>query len=134
MGFTLIGLRRSWDTLERGLSRNEKLASLGINRDQYCCVRFRLLDRHYVLNSPKLDRAIKTEVPFGTPKSRVVAFIQTRHPVAYDDRGTQPRARLQGVAENLVYRKDIVITFTFSTDGNLLSYSTKESLTFFSGC
>jgi hypothetical protein len=89
-----------------------------------------LLGEHYVLNSAKLDKAIKTEVPLGTPKARVVAFIQIRHPVAYDDTGVQLKARLQGLAENLVYRKDIVVTFDFSADGRLLSYSTGEYLTF----
>jgi hypothetical protein len=89
-----------------------------------------LLGQHYVLDSTKLDKAIKTEVPLGTPKDRVVTFIQTRHPVAYDDTGTQLKARLQGLAENMVYRKDIVITFEFSPDGQLLSYSSKEYLTF----
>jgi hypothetical protein len=89
-----------------------------------------LLGQHYVLNSAKLDKAIKSEVPPGTPKVRVIAFIETRHPVAYDDMGAQLKARLQGLAENMVYRKDIVITFDFSPDGKLLSYSTKEYLTF----
>lgn len=89
-----------------------------------------LLGQHYVLNSAKLDKAIKTEVPLGTPKAQVIAFIETRHPVAYDDMGVQLKARLQGLAENMVYRKDIVIIFDFSPDGKLLSYSTKEYLTF----
>jgi hypothetical protein len=93
-------------------------------------IAFVLLSEHYVLNSAKLDTAIKTEIPVGTPKARVVAFIQARHPVAYDDMGSQLKARLQGLAENLVYRKDIVITFDFSADGKLLSYSAKEYLTF----
>ena len=44
--------------------------------------------------------------------------------------GAQLKARLQGLAENLVYRKDIVITFDFAADGKLLSYSTREYLTF----
>ncbi len=34
------------------------------------------------------------------------------------------------LAENMVYRKNIVITFEFSSDGKLLFYSTKEYLTF----
>jgi hypothetical protein len=89
-----------------------------------------LLGQHYVLSSAKLDQAIKTEVPVGTPKALVVTFIQTRHPVAYDDMGARLKARLQGLAENMVYRKVIVITFDFSPDGKLLSYSTKEYLTF----
>jgi hypothetical protein len=89
-----------------------------------------LLGQHYVLNSAKLDKAIKTEVPLGTPKAQVVAFIQTRRPVACDDMGAQVKARLQGLAENMVYRKDIVLTFDFSAEGKLLSFSTKEYLTF----
>jgi len=89
-----------------------------------------LLGQHYVLNSAKLDEAIKAEVPVGTPKQRVVAFIQSRHPIAYDDMGLQLKARLQGLAENMIYRKDIVITFEFSPEGKFLSYSTKEYLTF----
>jgi hypothetical protein len=89
-----------------------------------------LLRQHYVLSSSKLDEAIKAEVPVGSSKARVVTFIQTRHAVAYDDLGIQVKARLQGLAENMIYRKDIVITFEFSPDGKLLSYSTKESFTF----
>jgi hypothetical protein len=89
-----------------------------------------LLGQHYVLNSVELDKAIRTEVPLGTPKAQVVGFIQTRHPVAYDDMGTQVKARLQGLAENMVYRKDVILTFDFSPEGKLLSFSTKEYLTF----
>ena len=89
-----------------------------------------LLRQHYVLSSVKLNEAIKAEVPLGSSKARVVNFIQIRHPVAYDDIGMQVKARLQGLAENMMYRKDIVITFEFSPDGKLVSYSTKEYLTF----
>jgi len=89
-----------------------------------------LLRQHYVLSSVKLEESIKAEVPVGSSKARVVNFIQIRHPVAYDDMGIQVKARLQGLAENMIYRKDIVITFEFSADGKLLSYSTKEYLTF----
>jgi hypothetical protein len=91
---------------------------------------FFVLGQHYVLSSTKLDQAIRTEVPAGTPKPLVVKFIQARHPVAYDDLGTQLKARLQGRAENMVYRKDTVVTFDFSLDGKLLKYSTKEYLSF----
>jgi hypothetical protein len=56
-----------------------------------------LLGQHYVLNSAKLDNAIKSELPPGTPRVRVIAFIETRHPVAYDDMGAQLKARLQGL-------------------------------------
>jgi hypothetical protein len=88
------------------------------------------LGQHYVLNSAALNEAIQTEIPPGTPKGEVVAFVQKRHPVAYDDTAMQVKARLQGRAENIFYRKDIVITFDFSSDGNLLAYSTKEYLSF----
>lgn len=99
-------------------SCNEKSASLDINRDGNHRGRSRPLGQHYVLNSAKLDKAIKTEVPLGTPKAQVITFIETRHPVAYDDMGAQLKARLQGLAENMVYRKDIVITFDFSQTAN----------------
>jgi hypothetical protein len=89
-----------------------------------------VLGQHYVLSSAKLDHAIKTELPTETPKALVVEFIQARHPIAYDDLGTQLKARLQGRAENMVYRKDIVVTFDFSLDGKLLDFSTKEYLSF----
>jgi hypothetical protein len=89
-----------------------------------------LLAQHYVLSSARLEKAVTTELPVGTPKTRVVTFLQKRHPVAYDDTGTQLKARLQGLAENFIYRKDIVMTFEFSPDGRLLSYSTKEYFTF----
>ena len=46
-----------------------------------------VLGQHYVLSSAKLDHAIKTELPTGTPKALVVEFIQARHPIAYDDLG-----------------------------------------------
>jgi hypothetical protein len=89
-----------------------------------------LLGRHFLLSSANLDRAIKTEIPFGTPKARVVTFIQRRHPVTCDDMGAQLKARLQELPENRVLRRDFVITFEFSPDGKLLSYSTKVYLIF----
>jgi hypothetical protein len=127
----LIELTGNWVTvLTRGFS-HEELASLEINRDSCCTVIFIILRQHYVLSSVKLDEAIKTEVPVGSSKAQVINFVQMRQPVAYDDMGMQVKARLQGLAANMIYRKDIVITFDFSADGKLLSYSTKEYLTFF---
>jgi hypothetical protein len=89
-----------------------------------------LLVQHFVHSSAYLDRAIKTEIPVGTPKAQVVTFIQKRHPVSYDDTGAQLKARLQELPENTVFRRDFVLTFEFSPDGKLLSYSTKVYLTF----
>jgi len=89
-----------------------------------------LLGQHFVLSTASLDRAIKKEIPLGTTKARVVTFIQKRHPVVYDDTESQLKARLQELPENTVFRRDIVITFEFSPDGKLLSYSTKVYLTF----
>jgi hypothetical protein len=48
----------------------------------------------------------------------------------HDDKGIQLKARLPGLAENMVNCKDMVITFEFSSDGKLLFYSAKECLTF----
>jgi hypothetical protein len=64
-----------------------------------------LLGQHYVLSSAKLDEAIKAEIPPGSAKARVVTFIQARHPVAYDDIGSQIKTRLSGLAENMIYRR-----------------------------
>jgi hypothetical protein len=89
-----------------------------------------LLGQYYVLNSAELNTEIKTEIPLETSKGQVVAFIQRRHPAVYDDMGTQVKARLQGLSENMVYRKDVVLTFDFSPEGKLLSFSTREYLTF----
>lgn len=86
---------------------------------------------HYVLDSPKLDHAIKESLPPGTPKDIVVNFIQARKPVAWDDLGTHVKARLTGRAGNLLYRKDIVLDFEFDAKGKLLTVSKSEYLTSF---
>jgi len=85
---------------------------------------------HYVLDSQKLDSAIKTELPPGTPKDQVIQFIQNWKPEFCDDLGTHVKARITGRAGNLIYRKDIVLDFGFDANGRLLSFSKKEYLTF----
>jgi hypothetical protein len=85
---------------------------------------------HYVLDSQKLDAAIKTELPPGTPKAQVIQFIQARKPVFCDDLGTHVEARLSGRAGNLIYRGDIILDFEFDANGRLLSFSKKVYLTF----
>ena len=89
-----------------------------------------LVYSHYVLDSQKLDAAIKTELPPGTPKAKVIQFIQKRNPEFCDDLGSHVAARLSGRAGNLIYRKDIVLEFEFDASGRLLSYSKKVYLTF----
>jgi len=86
---------------------------------------------HYVLDSQKLDTAIRTELPPGTPKAQVLQFIQARKPMFWDDLGTHVRTRMTGHAGNLIYRKDIILDFEFDASGRLLSCSKKEYLTFF---
>jgi hypothetical protein len=85
---------------------------------------------HYVLDSQRLDAAIKTELPPGTLKAQVIQFIQKRKPEFCDDLGTHVKARITGRAGNLIYRKDIVLDFEFDASGRLLSFSKKEYLTF----
>jgi hypothetical protein len=85
---------------------------------------------HYVLDSRRLDAAIKTELPPGTPKAQVIQFIQARKPMFWDDEGAHVKARMTGRAGNLVYRKDIVLDFEFDSSGRLLTFSKKEYLTF----
>jgi hypothetical protein len=48
----------------------------------------------------------------------------------YDDIGAQLEVRLQELPESTVFRIDFVLTFEFSPDGKLLSYSTKVYLIF----
>jgi hypothetical protein len=88
--------------------------------------------RHqYVLDSESLAKAISKELPVGTPKAIVVNFIQKRHRMFCDDLGPRIEARLSGLAENLIYRKDMVLIFDFDSGGKLISYSKKVYLTFF---
>ena len=84
----------------------------------------------YVLDSKKLEAAIEMEIPAGTPKAKVLEFIQQRKPLAWDDLGTHIKARISGRAGNLIYRKDIVLDFEFDPNGKLTSYTATEYLTF----
>lgn len=85
---------------------------------------------HYVLDSQKLDAAIRSELPPGTPKAQVIQFIQKRRPEFCDDLGTHVKARLSGRAGNLIYSKDIVLEFEFDASGRLLSFTKREYLGF----
>jgi hypothetical protein len=89
-----------------------------------------IVGRHYVISSAELDEAIAREIPPGSSKPQVASFIQARHPVVYEDLGSEIKARVSGLAENMIYRKDVVIIFEFSPEGRLRSYSKRESLTF----
>jgi hypothetical protein len=89
-----------------------------------------LVYKHYVLDSQKLDAAIKAELPLGTPKAVVIQFIQARKPLYWGNEGAHVWARFVGRAPNLIYRKDIVFDFEFDTNGKLLSFSKKVYLTF----
>src|SRR6266567_8030811 len=83
--------------------------------------------RHrYVLNSEELAASIRAELPLGTPKLAVVQFVRAKKPLFYDDLGEHLKARLTGRAENLIFRKDIILDFEFDTNGKLLSFSKKE--------
>jgi hypothetical protein len=85
---------------------------------------------HYVLDSRKLDAAIKAELPPGTPKTQVIKFIQEWKPQFCDDPGTHVKARIAGRAGNLIYRKDVILDFEFDPSGRMLSYSEKVYLSF----
>jgi hypothetical protein len=90
-----------------------------------------MLRSKYVLDSQKLDATIKTELPSGTPKAKVIQFVQARKPVFCDDLGTHVRARMTGLAGNLIYRKDVVLDFEFDPSGRLLSWTKEVYLTSF---
>lgn len=85
---------------------------------------------HYVLDSRKLDAAIKAELPPGTPKTLVIKFIQEWKPQFCDDLGMHVKARITGRAGNLIYRKDVILDFEFDPSGRMLSYSEKVYLSF----
>jgi len=87
--------------------------------------------RQYVLDSGDLAKAISIELPVGTPKKIVLNFIQKRHPMFCDDLGSQVKTRLSGLAENMIYRKDVILVFAFDSNGKLISYSKKVYLNFF---
>jgi len=90
-----------------------------------------LVSRRYVLDSQKLEAAIKRDLRPGTSKAQVIKFIQARKPLAWDDLGEHVKARMTGLANNLIYRKDIVLDCCFDPGGKLLSCVKKEYLTFF---
>jgi hypothetical protein len=48
-----------------------------------------------------------------------------------DDLGSQVKTRLSGLAENMIYRKDVVLIFDFDSNGQLISDSEKVYLAFF---
>lgn len=96
------------------------------------CIVFLLVVHHrYVIDSRELESSIEKEIPPGTSKAAVLEFIKMRHPQFYDDYGTEVKARIHGLADNMIYTKDIVLTFQFDANGKLLSHSLKESMTFF---
>jgi len=96
----------------------------------FLVVTFLQVKQHYVLDSEKLESAITHELPLGSSKVQVVDFIQKRHPLVWDDLGSVVKARLSGRAGNIIYRRDVVLIFEFDSAGRLLSYTSKEYLSF----
>ena len=84
-----------------------------------------------MINSAELEAAIQKEVPPGSTKAQVIEFIRARHPLFCDDFGTEVKARISGLAGNMIYEKDVVLTFEFGGNGKLVSCSKQETLTFF---
>ncbi|SRR5713226_9349920 len=93
-------------------------------------VTFLLVRQRFVLDSEKLEHAISNELPFGSSKAQVVDFIEKRHPLLWDDLGSQVKARLSGRAGNMIYRKDVILIFEFDSAGKLIRHSTKVYLSF----
>lgn len=91
---------------------------------------FLVIRQRYVLNSANLDDEIKKEIPSGSSKQDVLNFVRARHPLYCDDNGQEVKARLSGLAENMVYKKDVVLIFDFDAEAKLRSYSMKVYLTF----
>jgi len=84
-----------------------------------------------VLSTSRLDAAIAAELTPGVQKAEVIRFIHARKISIWDDLGDHVKARLTGRAENLLYRKDVVLDFKFDSQGKLSTYTQKEFLTFF---
>jgi hypothetical protein len=84
-----------------------------------------------VINSRELEAAIRKKIPPSSSKAQVIEFIRSRHPVFCDDLGAKVETRISGLADNMIYGKDIVLIFQFDSNGKLLSYSKQETMTFF---
>jgi hypothetical protein len=95
------------------------------------CITFLVVRHRRVLDSQELDSAIKEQLPVGSSKTVVIHFIKKRHPQFYDDYGTEVKARISGLAGNMIYTKDVVLSFEFDSNGRLLSHSKQETMTFF---
>lgn len=89
-----------------------------------------LVYHRLVLNSADLDRAIREGLPIGSAKVDVLNFLRARSPRFLDDYGEQVRARFTGLAPNVIYRRDVIVTFEFDPGGKLRSYALKSYLTF----
>jgi len=82
-----------------------------------------------------LEAAIRRDLPSGTPRSRVITFLQ-EHKVPYHDSKEiayfkGPRTiwgLLSRTASNRLLVVDTILTFEFDTQDNLVSYSSREQL------
>ena len=74
--------------------------------------------------------ALVAILPGGLVLSLAVRSRYARKPLFCDDDGTHVKARLAGLAGNLIYRKDIVLDFESDPNGNLLTSTEHEFLTF----
>ena len=90
-----------------------------------------LVHQHFVLSSEELESAINRELPVGSSKAEVLNFINARRPLFHDEKTDEIKARLSGLAENMVYKKDLIVTFSFDAKGKLISHSTRAYVTFF---
>jgi hypothetical protein len=120
-------MRRS----QQGLSHSLKVLCGLVLTVAVLIVALLLVRQRYVLSSVRLDAEIEKDIPPGSSKTQVIHFVQAEHPVAYDDMGLQIKARLSGLAENMIYKKDVILTFDFDSDGRLLSHTRNEYFTFF---
>ena len=83
----------------------------------------------------ELEAAIRRELPSGTPRSRVIAFLQ-EHKVPYHDSKDisyfkGPRTiwgLLSRPASDRLLVVDTILTFEFDSQDRLISYSSREQL------
>lgn len=89
-----------------------------------------LVYHRLVLNSADFERAVRERLPIGSAKVDVINFLQAKNPRLLDDYGQQVKARFTGLAPNVIYRNDVIVTFEFDPSGKLRSYSLKSYFTF----
>jgi hypothetical protein len=79
------------------------------------------------LDPQTLEEAMRRELPPGTLKNNVIAFVRAMRPLRCDDYGRELTARWLEETGDLVRSWDIVVVFHFDKEGRLLRYCQTET-------